>query len=260
MFARVGRVHLHYRFDGDPGDPPVLLSNSLGAALEMWEPQIAALAPRFRVVRYDSRGHGQSDVPRGPYTIDDLGNDALGLLDALDIDRAHFCGLSMGGAVGLWLGVNAPERIGRLVVANTGAKIGNADAWNARIDAVRRDGTASIASSVLSRWFPRSLMERPTPLVARLRTTFEATSGEGYAWACAAVRDLDLRRAVHRIRAPTLVITGSEDASTPPSDGRFLAEQIRGAQYVELEATHLSNIHAAPAFTQALMHFLTERR
>ena len=259
-FARVGDIHLHYRIDGDAGNPPLLLSNSLGATLEMWEPQIAALAARFRVVRYDSRGHGQSDVPRGPYTIDDLGHDAVGLLDALDIARTRFCGLSMGGAVGLWLGIHAPERLDRLVVANTGAKIGTADAWDVRIDAVRREGTASIATTVLSRWFPRALLEQPTPLVARLRATFEATSSEGYAAACAAVRDLDLRREVHRIHVPTLVITGSEDASTPPSVGRYVADAIQGAQYVELPATHLSNIHAAPAFTQALLHFLTERR
>jgi 3-oxoadipate enol-lactonase len=258
MFARVGRVHLHYRIDGDSAGPPLVLSNSLGAALEMWEPQMAALA-RFRVVRYDSRGHGQSDVPRGPYSIDDFGNDVLGLLDTLGIERAHFCGLSMGGAIGLWLGVNAPERIDRLVVANTGAKIGNADSWNGRIDAVRRDGMASIAPAVLSRWFSHASMAQPTPLVAKLRKTFEATSSDGYASACAAVRDLDLRRVVHRIHVPTLVITGSEDVSTPPADGRFLAEHIRGARYVELEAPHLSNIQAASAFTQALLHFLTER-
>jgi 3-oxoadipate enol-lactonase len=258
-FARVGRVHLHYRINSDSAGPPLVLSNSLGAALEMWEPQMAALASRFRVVRYDSRGHGQSDVPRGPYSIDDLGNDVLGLLDTIGIDRAHFCGLSMGGAIGLWLGVNAPERIDRLVVANTGAKIGNAESWNARIDAVRRDGMASIASAVLSRWFSRALLEQPTPLVAKLRRTFEATSSDGYASACAAVRDFDLRRVVHRIHVPTLVIAGSQDVSTPAADARFLAEEIRGARYVELEAPHLSNIQAASAFTQALLHFLIER-
>jgi 3-oxoadipate enol-lactonase len=259
-FATLGHLHLHYRVDGDPNDPVLLLSNSLGATLEMWEPQMASLAPRFRVVRYDSRGHGQSDVPRGPYSIDDLGQDALRLLDALRVERAHFCGLSMGGAVGLWLGVNAPERIDRLVVANTGAKIGTTEMWNARIEAVRRGGTASIASAVLSRWFPHALMEQPTPIVARLRATFERTSTEGYASSCAAVRDLDLRRLVHRIHAPTLVIAGSEDLSTPPSDGRFIADEIRGAQYVELPATHLSNIHTASAFTQTLLQFLTGRR
>jgi 3-oxoadipate enol-lactonase len=258
-YATPAHVRLHYRVDGNAADPPLLMSNSLGATLEMWEPQMAALAPRFRVVRYDTRGHGGSEVPRGPYTIDDLGNDALGLLDALGIARAHFCGLSMGGAIGLWLAVNAPERIGRLVVANTGAKIANADSWNDRIEAVRRGGTASIASAVLARWFPRPLMEQPTPIVARMRATFDALSSEGYAACCAAVRDCDLRRAVHRIHAPTLVITGSQDLSTPPADGRFIADEIRGARYVELPATHLSNVHAAPAFTQALLQFLTDR-
>lgn len=259
-FATRAHVDLYYRVDGDPGAATLLLSNSLGATLEMWEPQMPALAQRFRVVRYDSRGHGQSDVPRGPYTIDELARDALGLLDTLGIDRAHFCGLSMGGTVGLWLGVNAPERIDRLVLANTGARIGTAESWNSRIHAVRTGGTASIASAVLSRWFPRALMEQPTPIVAKMRATFDRLSSEGYAASCAAVRDFDIRRSVHRIRAPTLVITGSEDLATPPADGRFIADEIRGAEYVELPATHLSNIHAAPAFTQTLVQFLTERR
>jgi 3-oxoadipate enol-lactonase len=259
-FARLPHVRLHYEVDGDRADFPLVLSNSLGATLEMWEPQLPTLVPRFRVVRYDSRGHGESEIPRGPYAIDDLGRDVLDLLDVLHIERAHFCGLSMGGAVGLWLGVHAPERIERLVVANTGAKIGSADLWNARIDAVRKGGTASIASAVLSRWFPRSLMDQPTPIVARMRATFDGLSSEGYAACCAAVRDLDLRRAVHRIHAPTLVIAGSDDHATPPEDARFIVGEIGGARYVELPASHLSNIQAAPAFTQALLQFLTERR
>ena len=136
--ARLSDVRLRYQVDGDAGASPLLLSNSLGTSLEMWEPQIAPLASRFRVIRYDSRGHGQSDVTPGPYTIDQLAHDALGLLDALAIPRAHFCGLSLGGVVGMWIGINAPGRVDRLVLANTAAKIGTAEMWNARIDAVRR--------------------------------------------------------------------------------------------------------------------------
>jgi 3-oxoadipate enol-lactonase len=256
----LAKVRLHYRIDGDPDAPPLLLSNSLGTALGMWEPQMAVLSSRFRVIRYDSRGHGRSEAPRGPYTIDDLGRDALGLLDVLKVERAHFCGLSTGGAVGLWLGVNAADRIDRLVVANTGAKIGTTDLWNARIAAVERDGTASIAKAVLMRWLPPAMIEQPTPIVAELRRTFEATSAQGYAASCAAVRDLDLRRAIHRIRAPTLVIAGSDDHPAPPEDGRFIAAEIRDARYVELQAAHLSNIQASSAFTRAVVDFLNERR
>jgi 3-oxoadipate enol-lactonase len=258
-FAQLRSVRLHYRIDGDDGAPALLLSNSLGTSLEMWEPQIAQLAGRFRVVRYDSRGHGRSEVTRGPYSIDELGQDALGLLDALSIARPHVCGLSMGGMVGMWLGINAPERVDRLALANTGARIGAAEMWNARIDAVRSGGTASIAPAVLARFFSPQLLEQPTPMIAQVRTTFEATSTEGYVASCAAVRDADLRRALQRIRAPTLVIAGSGDLSTPPADARFIAGHVAGAHYVELPATHLSNIQAAPAFTQALVQFLTGR-
>ena len=256
--AQLPDVRLHYRIDGEAGSP-LLLSNSLGTSLAMWEPQIAALSARFRVVRYDSRGHGTSEAPPGPYSIDQLARDALALLDALAIPRAHFCGVSMGGMVGLWLGINAPERIDRLVVANTAAKIGTAESWNARIDAVRNGGVASIAPAVLARWFSPQLLEQPTPMIAGLRATFEATSVEGYVASCAAVRDMDQRQSLLRIHVPTLVIAGTDDLVTPPDEGRFAADRIRGARYIELPAAHLSNIQAAPAFTQALVQFLAGR-
>ncbi len=257
-FANAGGVRLHYRVDGDPAAPPLVLSNSLGASLEMWEPQMEALSAHFRVLRYDTRGHGESEVAPGPYTIATLGGDVVALLDALAVRRAHFCGLSMGGMTGMWLGVNAPERIDRLVLANTAAKIGTADMWNARIDAIRSGGIAAVAPAVLARWFTPAVLDRPTPLVARLRASFERTSVDGYVACCAAVRDMDQRDALPRIRAPTLVIAGSLDLSTPPDDGRYLADRIPGARYVELPAPHLSNVEAAPAFTQAMLQFLTE--
>jgi 3-oxoadipate enol-lactonase len=258
-FAQLTDVRLHYRIDGDAASPALLLSNSLGASLEMWEPQMQALAGRFRVVRYDSRGHGGSEVTPGPYTIAMLANDAVGLLDALALPSAHFCGLSMGGMVGMWLGVHAPQRIDRLVLANTGAKIGTGEIWNARIDAVRKGGMAAIASGVLARWFSPQELEQPTPLIAQLRATFEATPTEGYVASCAAVRDMDQRQTLHRIRAPTLVIAGTEDHVTTPDDARFIVDEVRNARYVELQASHLSNIQAASAFTHALVQFLTGR-
>ena len=257
--ARLSDVTLHYQIDGDAAAPPLLLSNSLGTSIEMWEPQMATLAARFRVIRYDSRGHGRSTVTAGPYTIEQVANDALGLLDALEVPRAHFCGLSMGGMVGMWLGIHAPQRIDRLVLANTAAKIGTAELWNARIDAVRTGGMTSIASAVLARWFSAQLLEAPTPIIARMRATLEGVSANGYAASCAAVRDMDQRHLVGRIRAPTLVIAGTDDFATPAAEGRFVADQIPQARYVELPAAHLSNVQAAPAFTQALMQFLTGR-
>ena len=258
-FAQLADVRLHYRIDGDAGSPPLLLSNSLGTSLDMWQPQIGVLETRFRVVRYDSRGHGRSETTRGPYSIEMLAQDALGLLDALAIPHAHVCGLSMGGSVAMWLGINARDHVDRLVLANTAGKIGTTEMWNARIDAVKKGGTASIAPAVLARFFSPQMLEQATPMIAQIRATFEATSKEGYAASCAAVRDADLRHAVHRVRAPTLVIVGVGDLSTPPQDGRWIADQIHGARCLELPTTHLSNIQAAPAFTQALVEFLTGR-
>jgi 3-oxoadipate enol-lactonase len=257
--ATLPDVRLNYRIDGDAALPPLLLSNSLGTSLEMWEPQIPALAAHYRVVRYDSRGHGDSEVTPGPYSIEQLARDAVGLLDALSIPRAHVCGLSMGGMVGMWIGINAPERVDRLVLANTAAKIGTPEMWNARIDAVRKGGMASIAPAVLARWFSSPLVENPPPMIARMRETFERTSPDGYTACCAAVRDMDQRHALGRIRARTLVIAGTEDLATPPADGRFAAEHIPNAHYAELPAAHLSNVQAAAAFTETLVTFLAGR-
>jgi len=257
--APLADVRLHFRIDGDDGAPPLMLSNSLGTTLDMWEPQMSALAGRFRVIRYDSRGHGRSQTTPGPYSIDQLARDAVGLLDHLAIDRAHFCGLSMGGMVGLWLGIHAPDRLDRLVVANTAAKIGTSEMWNARIDAVRKGGMAAIVSAVLARFFSPQLLEQPTPMILRIREAFEQTSPDGYIACCAAVRDMDQRYSLARIHVPTLVITGSDDMATPPAEGRLIAESVHRGRYVELPATHLSNVQSAPGFTQALVQFLSHR-
>ena len=257
--AYLADVALHYEIAGDDGAPPLLLSNSLGTTLDMWEPQLAALASRFRVIRYDSRGHGRSQTTPGPYSIDRLARDAVALLDRLAIGRAHFCGLSMGGMVGLWLGIHAPERLDRLAVANTAAKIGTSDMWNTRIDAVQKGGMAAIASAVLARFFSPTLLEQPTPMILRIREAFLNTSPEGYVACCAAVRDMDQRYSLSRIHVPTLVIAGSGDMATPPAEGRYIAEQVHRGRYVELPATHLSNVQSAPAFAQALVQFLSHR-
>lgn len=258
-FAQLSDVRLYYRIDGENGAPPLVLANSLGTTLDMWEPQMPALASRFRVLRHDTRGHGLSQVTPGPYAIEQLGRDVLGLLDRLAIARAHFCGLSMGGMIGMWLGIHAPDRIDRLVLCNTAAKIGTPEMWNARIDAVRKDGMASLAPALMSRWFTSAMLEAPTPKIAEVRAQFERTSPEGYVACCAAVRDMDQRSALGRIHAPTLVIAGANDGVTTPDDGRYIVERVRGARYVELPAAHLSNIQAASAFTPALVQFLGNR-
>jgi 3-oxoadipate enol-lactonase len=257
-FADLADARLHYRFDGPEDAPVVLLSNSLGTELEMWNPQMPALSARYRVLRYDSRGHGRSSVTPGPYTIDQLARDALALIDALRIERVRFCGLSMGGAVGQWLGVHAPERVAMLVLANTAARIGTHEGWSARIESVRKGGMAAIADAVLERWFTPAFRAGSPAAFEDLQAMLLRSPPDGYVASCDAVRDMDQRDAVAAIDVPTLVITGTHDVATPAADGRFLAGQIRGARYVELPSAHISNVESAPAFSQALTAFLSD--
>ena len=252
---QAGRVH--YRFDGPATAPVIVLSNSLGATLSMWDPQGVALSRRFRVLRYDTRGHGDSAVPAGPYTIEALGSDVLELLDTLKIERIHFCGLSMGGLIGLWLGIHAAGRLDRLVVCNTAARVGTADAWNSRMAAVRSGGMKAVAPALMERWFTAAFRASAPAVVESTQKMVLQAPVEGYLACCAAVRDADLRERVAEVKARTLVITGANDPVTPPADARFLAEKIPGARYVELEAAHLSNIEAAAKFTDALLQFLS---
>ena len=253
-------ARFNYRLDGRSPDgteaPVLVLSNSLGADLTMWEPQIAAFSQRFRVLRYDSRGHGATSATPGPYTIAQLARDVIDLLDGLAIPRVHFCGLSMGGMVGMWLGTHASERIDRLVLCNTSPKIGTPDMWNARIDKVRAGGVEAVADAVLERWFTAAFRQRDPRTLARLRAIMVAIAAEGYCASCAAVRDMDQWDAIGAISRPTLVITGAHDASTPPADGRRMAQVIPRAASVELDAAHISNVEASAAFTAAVLDFL----
>lgn len=257
-FIEADSAPIHYRLEGPAGRPVLVLSHSLGTTLAMWDPQIPPVTGRFRVLRYDSRGHGESAVTPGPYTIERLARDVLALLDGLGIQRAHFCGLSMGGMVGMWLGAHAPERLERLVLCNTAARIGPPEIWDTRIENVRKNGMNPIATPVLGRWFTPAFHERMPGAIEGMRRMLIETSVEGYVGCCAAIRDADLGDALSRIRARTLVIAGTHDAATPPADGRFLAEQIQGARYVELAAAHLSNIEAPERFTAEMTAFLSE--
>ncbi|MFL9925292.1 3-oxoadipate enol-lactonase [Herbaspirillum lusitanum] len=255
-FATLKDVRLHYQLDGDASLPVLVLSNSLGTSLAMWEPQIAQFTQHFRVLRYDTRGHGQSQVTPAPYTIPQLGGDVIALLDHLDIQKAHFCGLSMGGSTFMWLAVHHPERVNKLVLCNTGALIGTADTWTSRIATVQKDGLATIAAAVVSRWLTPEYAEKNPAQVEALSAMLKATPDEGYAGACAAVRDNDLRAAITGIKAPTLIVAGSGDVPTPPADAHFMEQQIAGAQYVEFDAAHISNQQQPQAFGDAVTKFL----
>jgi 3-oxoadipate enol-lactonase len=254
--VKSGEARIHYALEGQSGTPVLVFSNSLGANYSMWDPQVREFQKHFRLLRYDMRGHGQSSLAPGPYSIEQLAKDLLTLLDALHFDRVHFCGLSMGGMIGMWLGVNAPERIHKLALCNTGAKIGTPETWNARIETVQKNGMKSVASATVERWFTPAFREKAPATVASIQKMLEEANAEGFAACAAAVRDFDFRDQVSKIRLPTLVISGAHDPGTPPSDGRFLAQQIPGARYAELNAAHLSNIEDQDGFSKELAAFL----
>ncbi len=249
-------AQIHYALEGQAVKPVLVLSNSLGTDFSMWDPQVAEFVKSFRVLRYDTRGHGRSPVTPGPYSIGQLAEDVLGLADALKMDRFHFCGLSMGGMVGMWLAVNAPQRLLKLVLCSTAAKIGTPEMWNARIDTVRKQGMKPVAAATIERWFSPAFRAKNPATVASIQKMLEAAHPEGYAACCAAVRDFDFCEQLQRIRTSTLVISGTYDPATPPADGRFLTDHIQGARYVELNAAHLSNVEDPDRFTREVSTFL----
>ncbi len=242
--------------DGAPDAPVLLLSNSLGTNLSMWDPQIAEWARHFRVVRYDSRGHGQSTAADRPCSMAELGADALAILDHLGIERAHWCGLSKGGMVGQWLATHARKRLNRVVLANTAAFMGPPELWNGRIRNVRANGMGGLVQPTLERWFSPGFRERDAATVATVSEMLSTTPPLGYAGCCAAIRDMDQREAIRSITSPVLVIIGAVDPATPPAAGRLIAEAIHGAQIVALDAAHLSNLEQPAAFTTAVLDFL----
>jgi 3-oxoadipate enol-lactonase len=242
-----------------PAEAPVLvLSNSLGATLGMWDPQITELAHRFRVVRYDARGHGDSPAPQGPYTMDDLGGDVIALLDRLGVDRAHLCGLSIGGLVSLWLAVHAPDRIDRLVLCCTSAWFGDPDPWFERAATVRARGPVAVASTVVGRWFTPSFAAAHPGLVATMRAMIASTPAEGYAACCEVVGTTDLRPDLHSISAPTLLVAGREDPAVPAARLEATAAGIPGCRVEMVEAAHMANVEQPAAVTAAILSHLLE--
>lgn len=253
--AEINTTRIAYSLEGQAGAPVLVLSNSLGTTRDMWQAQ-AVLQREFRILRYDTRGHGESAVPAGPYTIDQLGRDVVSLLDHLEIAQAAFCGVSMGGVTGQWLGVHAPERVSRLVVANTAARVGTEQAWRDRAALVRAQGLGPIAQATPARWFTPDFIETCSDRVGALLDTLQGLSPEGYAACCEALATADLRTDISRITVPVLVVAGLHDPVTTPADADFIAGQIPGAQRVDLPASHLSNIEAAGQFNDALRAFL----
>jgi 3-oxoadipate enol-lactonase/4-carboxymuconolactone decarboxylase len=256
-FVTVNNLRLYYRQEGRVGAPVLMLSHSIGTDHGMWAPQMADLLQHFQVLRYDTRGHGASDAPEGEYSIEQLGRDVLGLADALHISKFAFCGLSMGGAIGLWLAINVPDRLTALVLANTSPQFGPPANWDTRRKTVLENGMASIADMVMQRFFSPETLVRADAYSSSVKSVFLATDPNGYAGCCSALRDVDHRNLLAKIKVPTLVIAGDKDVSTPwEGHGELLAQEISGAKSVRLPATHLSNIEKPRSFTSALLEFL----
>jgi 3-oxoadipate enol-lactonase len=254
-------IDVNYRVDGPPDAPVLVLSHALGLSLAMWDPQAAPLSRAFRVLRYDHRGHGGSPVPPGRYRIEDLGRDLLRLLDRLELQRVMFCGLSLGGMVGLWLAANAPERVDRLVVCSTAARMPRPDEYAARAKLVRAQGMDAVADRVIGRWFTPAFLTRRPDVVAGIKALLLATPPEGYAATCEALAAMDQRNDLPRIAAPTLVIAAAEDQATPPEQSQEIARGIPGARLVVIpDAAHIANIEQPDTVTNQILDHLLEVR
>jgi 3-oxoadipate enol-lactonase len=253
---KVDDCELNVVVEGSAHAPTLMLSNSLGTDLRMWDPQVKRFAERFRLIRYDRRGHGKSSVPPGPYSMERLGRDVIGILDALGVETIDWCGLSMGGMVGQWLGANAPQRIRRLVLANTSCYYPVKDPWDDRIAAAASHGLAPMLDATMQRWFTADFIEREPQLIEGMKAMMLATPLAGYIGCCAAVRDMDHRDLLPRITAPTLVIAGRHDVATPLAAGDYIRSRIPDATLAILEAGHLSNIERSAEFTDQVMGFL----
>jgi 3-oxoadipate enol-lactonase len=250
---------ISYRFDGSTDKPVLVLSNSIGTTLAMWDKQVPELSKHFRVLRYDLRGHGSTSVPAGSYSIGRLGRDVIELLDALQIERVYFCGLSLGGMVGQWLGIHVPERINRLILCNTSASLGPAsqfDEWIASV--LEASDMSETAERFLRSWFPVEMLQPESEAVAPFRAMLLATNPQGLAGCYAAVRDMDMRRTVALIQSPTLVIAGKYDTVTLASHSEHIAATVPAAKLLLLPAVHLSNIEYPVEFLNAVLNFLLD--
>jgi 3-oxoadipate enol-lactonase len=253
----VTAVAVHHEVTGPADAPVVVLSNSLGSRLEMWDAQADRLAERYRVVRYDTRGHGRSPVPSGPYSIDDVTDDVVALLDRLGVERAHFVGLSLGGMTGMRLAARDPERVDRLVVLCTGAHLAPSSAWTERAATVRAEGTGAVAKAVVRRWFTPAYLEARPTVRKESEEMVATTPAEGYASCCEVIAAMDLRPDLASIAAPTLAIAGADDPATPPPDLQAIADAVQdGRLLVVPDAAHLANAQQPDVVTAAILDHL----
>jgi len=247
---------IHVEVEGPQTAPVLMLSNSLGTNLHMWDGQVVPFTRHFRLVRFDRRGHGKSAAPKGPYSMERLGRDVLAILDALGIERVNWCGLSMGGMEGMWLGANAGSRINKLILSNTSCYFADKTVWDGRIKQVRDKGLADLVDATMERWFTAEFRRRSPQAIAGMREMFLNTDIEGYVGCGHAIRDMDHRPLLAKIRAPTLVIAGRHDPATTLEAGEFIAQHIPGAKLAVLEAAHIANLEQPQAYNDTVLDFL----
>jgi 3-oxoadipate enol-lactonase len=250
---------IHVEIEGPDNAPVLILSNSLGTTLHMWDGQAAPFTQHFRLVRFDRRGHGKSALPAGPYSMEILGRDVLAIMDALGIKRANWCGLSMGGMEGMWLGANAPERFERMVLSNTSSFFPDKKGWDDRLALVREKGVPAFAAANMERWFTKGFRDRDPAAIAAMAEMFSATPLDGYLNCAMAVRDMDHRELLPRVKVPTLVIIGRHDPATTPEAGEYICSQIPGVERFVIDAAHISNIEQPQQFNDAVLKFLRRR-
>jgi 3-oxoadipate enol-lactonase len=255
LFAKLSEVQIHYEWAGRESAPVLAFCNSLGTSYRMWDSQIEAFSPHFHILRYDTRGHGNSSVPPGPYTVAQLSSDFIELLDFLEVDRVFFCGLSMGGSTGMFLGANHAARLHKIALCNTGTKLGTPESWSTRIETVRKGGMKAISGLLMERWFTFDFRASHPEEVAECQQMVESANPEGYVANCAAVRDADLGETVKHIEAPTLVVAGKHDPVATPADAQAIVQAIPGSRLAEIPAAHLSNIEARDEFNRAVLAF-----
>jgi 3-oxoadipate enol-lactonase len=251
--------NIHVEVEGPERAPVLMLSNSLGTNLHMWDEQVAPFTRHFRLVRYDRRGHGKSDAPKGPYSIERLGRDVLAILDHLRIEKINWCGLSMGGMVGMWLGAQAPQRIDKLILSNTTAYFADKAMWDGRIKMVRDKGLSAIVDANMERWFTAGFRERSPQAVARIREMFLATNVDGYIACGEAIRAMDHRPLLPKINAPTLVIAGRYDPATTLEAGEFIAQHMPNAKLAVLDTAHIANMEQPKEYADTVLEFLSEK-
>ena len=248
---------MNYKLQGTSNSPVLIFSNSLGSEMMMWDELIPYLLPFFRVLQYDTRGHGGSPLtPNEGTTISELANDVIQLMDKLNIEAAYFCGLSMGGLIGQYLGINHPNRFKKIVLSNTGAKIGDVERWNGRIGTISKNGMQAIVDDTMERWFTEEFRSQNSERVAQTKAMFLRSNVDGYSNCCCAIRDADFREKLQSLSVETLVITGDEDPVTNVEQAEFLVSKIPNARLKVLHARHLAATELPKEYAAVLIDFL----